>query len=59
MYLFSWLLTWTLTPCIQKLQVAQSKMGRTMLGVTLSGRIKNTEMRNRTKLSDVDHIIAQ
>lgn len=52
--------TWTLTQhCIQKVQVAQRKMERGLFGFTLSHKIINSEMRSRTKFTEVAHIIIQ
>ena len=52
--------TWTLTKeTIRKMRVAQRAMERAMLGVSLRDRIRNTEIRRRTKVEDVGVKIAR
>lgn len=51
--------TWTLTvEAMEKLKVAQRAMERAMLGVSLRDRIRNTEIRRRTKLTDIAQRVA-
>ena len=46
--------TWSLnTKMMQKLQVAQRGMERCMLRITKKDRMRNTEIRARTKISDI------
>jgi len=46
--------TLTLTKgTVEKLEVAQRKMERAMLGIRLQDRIRNTEIRRRTKVQDI------
>ncbi|KAI8430300.1 hypothetical protein MSG28_000610 [Choristoneura fumiferana] len=52
--------TWTLTQkVIHKLQVTQSAMERAMLGISLRDRFRNTEIRRRTRLTDIARVITQ
>lgn len=46
--------TWSLTMClIKKLRIAQRAMERAMLGISLRDRIRNEEIRRRTKITDI------
>lgn len=46
--------TWSLTVgLLEKLRVTQRAMERAMLGVSLRDRIRNTEIRQRTKVTDI------
>ncbi|XP_073952032.1 uncharacterized protein [Choristoneura fumiferana] len=46
--------SWTHTKkMMHKLQVTQRAMERAMLGISLRDRIRNTEIRRRTKLTDI------
>jgi hypothetical protein len=46
--------TWPLTMClIRRLHVTQRAMERAKLGVSLRNRIRNDEIRNRTKVTDI------
>ena len=48
--------TWSFTiGLISKLKVAQRAMERAMLGVSLRDRIRNEEIRRRTKVTDIAH----
>ncbi len=52
--------TWSLTVgLIKKLKVAQRAMERAMLGVSLRDRIKNEDVRKRTKVSDIAQRISK
>ncbi|PZC74016.1 hypothetical protein B5X24_HaOG208430 [Helicoverpa armigera] len=52
--------TWSLTiGLISKLKVAQRAMERAMLGVSLRDRIRNEEIRRRTKVTDIAHRISK
>ena len=52
--------TWTLTrQIIHKLQVTQRAMERAMLGISVRDRIRNTETRRRTRLTDIAVVIAR
>jgi exonuclease III len=52
--------TWSLTVgLIKKLKVTQRAMERAMLGVTLRDRIRNEEIRRRTKVTDIGRRIAK
>ncbi|KAI8427201.1 hypothetical protein MSG28_014804 [Choristoneura fumiferana] len=46
--------TWSLTVgLLERLKVTQRAMERAMLGVSLRDRIRNTEIRRRTKVTDI------
>ena len=52
--------TWSFTiGLISKLKVAQRAMERAMLGVSLRDRIRNEEIRRRTKVTDIAHRISK
>ena len=52
--------TWSLTMgLIRKLKVTQRAMERAMLGVSLRDRIRNEEIRRRTKVTDIARRIAK
>ena len=52
--------TWTLTvETIHRLKVAQRSMERAMLGISLRDRIKNEDVRQRTKVTDIGRRAAQ
>lgn len=52
--------TWSLTMgLIRRLKVTQRAMERAMLGVSLRDRIRNEEIRRRTKVTDIARRIAQ
>ncbi len=52
--------TWTLTMgLIRRLKVTQRAMERAMLGVSLRDRIRNEEIRRRTKVTDIARRIAK
>ena len=52
--------TWSYTiGLISKLKVAQRAMERAMLGVSLRDRIRNEEIRRRTKVTDIAHRISK
>jgi hypothetical protein len=51
--------TWPLTMgLVRRLNVTQSAMERTMLGVSIRDRIRNDEIRKRTKVTDIARRIA-
>ncbi|CAH2237929.1 jg18732 [Pararge aegeria aegeria] len=52
--------TWTLTvDLIHKFKVAQRAMKRAMMGVSLQARIRNDDIRKRTKVTDIAHRISK
>lgn len=52
--------TWTLTKeAVHKVQVAQRAMERAMLGIKLQDRVRNIEIRRRTKVRDVGEVITK
>lgn len=52
--------TWTLTKeTVHKIRVAQRAMERAMLGIKLQDRVRNVEIRRRTKVQDVGHVITK
>ncbi|KAI8435808.1 hypothetical protein MSG28_004034 [Choristoneura fumiferana] len=52
--------TWALTlGLMRKLKVTQRAMERTMLGVSLRDRIRNDDIRSRTKVTDIARRIAK
>ncbi|CAH2226578.1 jg22340, partial [Pararge aegeria aegeria] len=52
--------TWTLTvDLIHKFKVAQRAMERAMFGVSLRDRIRNDEIRRRTKVTDIAQRISK
>lgn len=51
---------WTLTKeTVHKMRVAQRAMERAMLGISLLDRVRNTEIRRRTKVVDIGDRIAK
>jgi hypothetical protein len=51
--------TWPLTMClIRRLNVTQRAMERVILGISLRDRIRNDEIRKRTKVTDIARRIA-
>ncbi|CAH2248562.1 jg24159 [Pararge aegeria aegeria] len=52
--------TWSLTMgLIRRLRVTQRAMERAMLGVSLRDRIRNVEIRRRTKVTDIAQRVAK
>lgn len=52
--------TWTLTQkTVHKMRVAQRAMERTMLGIRLQDRVRNTEIRRRTKVKDIGERVVE
>jgi hypothetical protein len=52
--------TWTLThEAVHKIRVAQRAMERAMLGIKLQDRVRNVEIRRRTKVRDVGETITK
>ena len=52
--------TWTLTVDIaHRLQVAQRAMERAMLGISLRDKIRNTDIRKRTRVADITAKVAK
>ena len=46
--------TWTTTKYLeQKLRTAQHAMERSMLNITLRDKVRNSEIRNKTKVKDI------